>query len=108
MMKTVPDTTLKKNDGFIEVNPLTAKSVGLTQGAYAQLTTPVGEAKVRVNLSEGIMPGVVAMARGLGRTAFDKFIKGKGINVNNLIGPVEDPTTGLDAAWGIKAKLVKA
>jgi anaerobic selenocysteine-containing dehydrogenase len=108
MMKTVPDTTLKKNDGFIEINPLTAKSLGLTQGAYASLTTPIGQATVRVNLSEGIMPGVVAMVRGLGRTAFDKFIRGKGVNVNDLIGPVEDPTTGLDAAWGIKAKLAKA
>jgi anaerobic selenocysteine-containing dehydrogenase len=63
---------------------------------------------VRVHLFEGIMPGVVAMARGLGHTAYDGYMAGKGVNVNELIGPVEDPSSGHDAAWGIRAKLAKA
>jgi hypothetical protein len=51
------------------------------------------------------MPGVVAMPRGLGHTAYDQFLANKGINVNRLIGPVEDPASGFDAAWGIRAEL---
>jgi anaerobic selenocysteine-containing dehydrogenase len=69
------------------------------------LTTPVGKAPVRIHLSEGIMPGVVAMPRGLGHTAYDDYLAGKGQNINDLIGPVEDPASGLDAAWGIRAQL---
>lgn len=108
MIKTVDDTVIKDMDGFVEINPQTADAVGLGEGALATLTTPRGEARVRVHLFEGIQPGVVAMARGLGHTAYDRYLADKGVNVNRLIGPVEDPSTGHDAAWGIRATLAKA
>ena len=108
MIKSVADTVIKGKDGFVEVNPQTAGAAGLTEGALATLTTPRGEARVRVHLYEGIKPGVIAMARGLGHTAYDGYLAGKGININELIGPVEDPSSGHDAAWGIRAKLAKA
>jgi anaerobic selenocysteine-containing dehydrogenase len=72
------------------------------------LSTPVGEARVRVHLDDGVMPGIVSIPRGLGHTAQGPFLAGKGVNVNRLIAPVEDPASGLDAAWGIRAKLTKA
>jgi len=108
MIKTVSGTVVKGKDGFIEINPQTASAAGLSEGSMATLTTPRGEARVRVHLFEGIHPGVVAMARGLGHTAYDGYLAGKGVNVNELIGPVEDPSSGHDAAWGIRAKLAKA
>ena len=49
------------------------------------------------------MPGLAGMPRGLGHTAYDEYLAGKGENVNELIGHVEDPVSGLDAAWGIRA-----
>lgn len=108
MMKTLADTVLKGNDGFVEVNPETARQLDLEEGRTATLVTPVGTADVRVHLENGIMPGVIAMARGLGHTAYDGFLAGKGVNVNKLIGPMEDPASGLDAVWGIRARLTKA
>ncbi|MDD3992835.1 MAG: molybdopterin-dependent oxidoreductase, partial [Desulfobacteraceae bacterium] len=108
MTKTVGDDVLLGNDGFVEVNPKTADAAGLGEGQAAVLSTPRGQARVRIHLSEGIMPGLVAMPRGLGHTAYDDYLAGKGVNVNTLIGPVEDPASGLDAAWGIQAKLAKA
>lgn len=106
--KTVEDTILKKKDIFVEVNPKTAKPLGLKEGACAELVTPKGKAKVKIHLYEGIMPGLVGMPRGLGHTAYDEYLSGKGVNVNELYGSVEDPISGLDAAWGIRAKLSKA
>jgi len=47
----------------------------------------------------------VALPRGLGHTAYDKFLARKGVNVNQLIGSVDDSASGLDAVWGIRAKL---
>ncbi len=105
MIKTVSDTVIRGQDGFVDVNPETAKKLGLADGQHATLTTALGAAKVRVHHEEGIRPGVVAMPRGLGHTAYDGFLAGKGVNVNQLIGPVDDPASGLDAAWGIQAKL---
>jgi anaerobic selenocysteine-containing dehydrogenase len=108
MMKTVEETILKGNDSLVEINPATAKKAGLRAGDAAVIETPRGRAKVRVHLYDGIRPGLIAMPRGLGHTAYDKYLADKGVNVNELIGPVEDPASGLDAAWGIRAKLSKA
>lgn len=108
VIKSVEDTVLKGNDVLVEVNPATAESIGLKDNSYAILSTPKGEAKVRVHYYNGIMPGLVGMPRGLGHTAFEKNLAGKGVNVNALTAAVEDPATGFDAAWGIRAKLARA
>ena len=111
VIKTVDDTILFKNDLCIEINPKTAQSYNLSEGKYARLTTPKGSVKVRVHLYEGIMPGVIAMPRGLGHTpgftGNDKYLAGKGVNVNELMGSAECPD-GLNAAYGIRAKLERA
>jgi len=106
-MKTVEDTVLKGNDNFVEINPQTAKKYNLAEGKYAILTTPKGKAKVKVHLFEGIMPGVVGIPRGFGHTAHSKYIATKGINYNELIGPIYDSVSGLDSAWGIRATLTR-
>jgi anaerobic selenocysteine-containing dehydrogenase len=108
VMKTVEDDILIKNDSLIQVNPETAHALGLSERCLAVLSTPQARAKVRVHLSHGIRPGLIALPRGLGHGGNDKFIAGKGVNCNELIGPVPDPVSGLDAAWGIRAKLEKA
>jgi len=144
-VKTVEDTVLLKKDVLVEINPETADQIGVSHGDYAIITTPVGEAKVRINIFEGIMPGVVGMAQGLGHSTGaegeivikeggslsarvgatgmigstggvsansgrleNRYIGGKGVNVNELISPITDPGSGLDAAWAIRAKISKA
>jgi len=108
MIKTISDKVLKGETLLVEVNPETARAAGFGEGDSALLKTPVGNATVRVHLTDGLMPGLVAMPRGLGHTAYSRFLAGKGTNANELIEPVEDPVSGLDAAWGILASLVKA
>ncbi len=108
VIKTVEDTVLKGNDILVEINPQTAKTLGLQEGRYAKLSTPKGTAQVKVYIYDGIKPGLVALATGLGHTACSKFLAGKGVNVNDLIGPVEDSASGHNAVWGIRAKLSRA
>ena len=108
VIKSVEDTILKGKDVCVEVNPATARSLGLADGKLATVSTPKGEARVRIYHYDGIMPGVVAIPRGLGHTADDKYMAGKGVNFNELIGSVEDRASGLDTAWGVRAKLAKA
>ncbi len=105
-IKTVADTVLKGADIAVEINPATAK--GLKDKGFAKLTTPAGSAKVLVNLNDGMMPGVIGMVEGLGHTFDNKYVSNKGVNVNDLIGPVIESGSGLDAAFGIKAKISKA
>jgi anaerobic selenocysteine-containing dehydrogenase len=108
LMKTVPDTMLKENYGVVEINPLTANTLRVAEGENVVLKTPKGEARVLIHLSHGVAPGVVAMPYGLGHTTIDRYLSNKGVNVNRLIGPMEEPASGLYATWGIRAKLVKA
>ncbi len=108
VIKTVSDTILKGLDILVEINPETAKTLGLSEGKYAMLSTPEGQVKVKIHLFDGIMPDLIAMPRGLGHTAYDSYLANKGVNINALIGPVEDPVSGMNAAWGIRANLVKA
>jgi anaerobic selenocysteine-containing dehydrogenase len=108
LVKALEDTILTGNDVFVEVNPQTAKEFGLQAGKYATLNTPKGNARVKVHVFDGIMPGVIALPRGLGHTAYDKYLADKGVNVNALMAPLQDPASGHDAVWGIRAKLSKA
>ncbi len=104
-VKTVEDTVLKGDHIFIEINPKTARSAGLQEGQRVLLSTPKGKAEVKIHLFEGIMPGVIALPRGLGHTGYDDYLAGKGVNFYTLIGTVEDSDSGMDVAWGIRAKL---
>jgi menaquinone reductase, molybdopterin-binding-like subunit len=105
-IKTVSDRILKGKDIFVEINPETAQ--GLKDGGFATLTTPAGSARVRVDFNEGIMPGVIGMVKGLGHTFDNTYVAGKGVNINELVTPVIEPGSGMDAAFGIKAKILKA
>jgi menaquinone reductase, molybdopterin-binding-like subunit len=105
-VKTVSDRVLKGNDIVVEINPQTAG--GLKDKELAVLATPIGEVRVKVNLNHGMMPGVIGMVTGLGHTFDNQYVSGKGVNINDLIGQVIEPDSGLDAAFGIKAKLSKA
>lgn len=106
LTKTLEVTELKRNDLFVEVNPKTAADYGLSKGGFAMLKTPKRKAKVLVHLSEGIMPGIIGIPKGLGHKAYDDYLAGKGVNANSLMGVVEDPVSGLSATWGIRAKLI--
>ena len=108
VMKTISDTVLKKNLSCIEINPVTAGKFGLANGNQALLSTPQGSVTVKICLSEGIMPGILALPKGLGHESNDKYLAGKGANFNQLVNPLSDPVTGMDMAWGIMAKLNKA
>jgi anaerobic selenocysteine-containing dehydrogenase len=104
-LKTVPDNELKGGDIVVEINPKTAVSAGLSDGRSAMITTAAGLALVKVSFSDEIMEGVIAIPRGLGHHGQEKHIADKGVNVNVLIAPVEDPVSGLDGAVGARAAI---
>lgn len=105
-VKTVSDKVISGKYSVVEINPASAGP--LKNGDFAVLKTVMGKALVKIGLNEGIMPGVIGMPRGLGHAFNNPYVAGKGVNVNDLIGPVIEPGSGLDAAFGIKATLSKA
>ena len=71
------------------------------------IKSPKGEIQVRVSLFEGAMPGMVYLPLGLGHTAYDEFLKGKGANPNDIIQAGKDPLAGHPVWWSTPVKLIK-
>jgi len=108
MTKLLFDFELKGNDCFVEINPKTAAKAGLREGEKVALQTERGKVNVRVHLTEAARPGVVFIPTGLGHTGFDSYIKGKGVNANEIIVAQADRLTGLATWWLTRVKITKA
>ena len=106
--KTLFDHQLLKNESFAEINPKTAAEYNLKQGDRVTIESPKGKVHVRVSLFEGAMPGIVYLPLGLGHTAYDDFLRGKGVNPNHIIFPGKDPLSGHPVWWNTPVRLKKA
>ncbi len=107
LYKTIFDDQLLGNDSFVAVNPETASEYRLEQGDPIVIESPAGAITARVNLSQGAMPGIVYMPMGFGHTAYDEFIRGKGVNPNDIIDAGKDPLSGQPAWWATPVKITK-
>ena len=107
MTKLLFDFQLKGNDSFVEINPETAAKIGLKEGDRVALETQLGKATVRVHLTQAALSGAVFIPTGLGHTSFDSFIKGKGVNANEILKVQQDKITGLATWWLTRAKIFK-
>jgi anaerobic selenocysteine-containing dehydrogenase len=106
--KTLFDDQLKKDQSFVDINPDTAEGYNLKQGDSVFIESPKGRIQALVNIFEGAMPGIVFMPLGLGHSAYDDFLRGKGANPNEIIYGGRDPLSGQTVWWNTPVRLVKA
>ncbi|MGD9039518.1 MAG: molybdopterin-dependent oxidoreductase [Desulfobacteraceae bacterium] len=107
LKKTLFDHQLMKNESFAEINPKTAGEHDLKQGDRIIIQSPKGEVKVRLNLFNGAMPGVVYLPLGLGHTAYDDYQRGQGVNPNEIIDGGKDPLSGQTVWWDTHVRIIK-
>jgi len=107
LQKTLFDYQLKGGDLFVQLNPKTAAEYGLSEGGRIMLRSRQGELRARVHLFEGAMPGVVFIPVGLGHTAYDRYLRGKGAHPYTIIERVEDPLSGQPIWWNTRVKVIK-
>ena len=108
VIKQLSDTTLKGNDLFVQINPITAMYHNFKDGDRVILETSMGRVRVRIHEFAGVREGVVLIPMGLGHSAFDKFQRGKGINAHRLFDVKKDAISGLAVWGGAPAKMTKA
>ena len=86
-------------DPLVEINPSTAKSLGIGEGDWVWIESPRGKIKQRARLTEGIHPGVVHAQHGWWFPEKDPPEYGfKESNVNLLTGGMPcDPHTGSES-----------
>jgi anaerobic selenocysteine-containing dehydrogenase len=74
-------------------------------GDTVRLAGASGEFAARVHVCEKVMDGVVAAPLGLGHTAWDEYVKGKGDNVHKLLAVAEEPETGRTVWTGSRVNI---
>jgi anaerobic selenocysteine-containing dehydrogenase len=107
LTKTIFDHILLKQDLFLEMNPKTAKELGLKEGDQVEVSSPLTKERFRVHLFEGVMPGVVHAPLGFGHVGYDEFLKGKGVNIAKLLWATIDPVIGSPIWWGTKVNITR-
>jgi anaerobic selenocysteine-containing dehydrogenase len=84
---------------WLEINPKTAKSLGLEQGDLVQVESQHGTLQAPAFVTPGIAPEVVAMPLGQGHEHFTRYATGLGANPISILAPMQ--VSGTDSfAWG--------
>lgn len=101
---------------WVEMNPATARELGLREGDVVEVTSPEGQVRAPVYLYPAIMPDVVAMPIGQGHSEYGRYAKDRGVNPISILSPQVEPKSGNLAssatrvnitATGSRVKLVK-
>ena len=91
-----------------EINSATAATLGLKDGKEVWLESPFQKIRARVKFSEGVLPGVVAVASGQGHYSYGRWQKGIGVNPFELIGVDYDRISGQSAFFNTRVKVSPA
>ena len=85
---------------WVEINPKTAASLGVSDNDVVQVESPYGTLEAPVVIYPGIRPDMVAIPVGQGHKDFGRYAQAvSGSNPLVLVAPVTDPNTGA-LAWG--------
>lgn len=98
LQETPDPMTTATWDTWIELNPETAKRLGVQHDDVVKVSSPFGEIEAVVYVFPGIHPDVVAMPVGQGHTAMGRWAKGRGANVLRILAPRAVTSTG-QMAW---------
>lgn len=85
-------------DSWLEMNPETARELGLKENDQVTVESPFGKVTTQLKLVRGTRPDVVNMPFNQGHTAVGRYAKGRGVNGAGILNPASEPASGL-AAW---------
>ncbi len=97
-----------KWDSWVEVNPATAKRLGIVDGDEVWVESPLGKFKTWARLYPGAMPNVVNVPAGLGHKAYGQWAQGRGENPNQILGEARDELAGFVAWYATRVRISKA
>ena len=98
-MQELPDPmTSVVYSSWVEVNPLTADKLGLSEGDLVRVVSPHGAITAPVLIFPAIMPDVIAMPIGQGHTEFGRYATQRGANPISILAPQIEPKSD-SLAW---------
>jgi len=99
LQETADPMTTARWGTWVELNPETARELGVSDNHVVRVISPHGELEAPVVVYRGIRPDVIAIPVGQGHSDYGRFAGGRGSNPMALVAPVTDPDTGA-LAWG--------
>ncbi|WP_396207977.1 molybdopterin-dependent oxidoreductase, partial [Gemmatimonas sp.] len=104
-LQELPDPVSKIAwQSWVEVHPSTAKKLGIKEGTHLTIETAAGKVTAPAYIYMGVRPDTVAIALGLGHTAYGRFAQNIGVNAYDLVPAGWDAAGGL-ALGGLKGKV---
>jgi anaerobic selenocysteine-containing dehydrogenase len=95
-------------DSWVEVNPKVARQLGIVDGDWVWVESPLGKFRTRARLYPGTMPNVVNMPAGQGHKAYGRWAQDRGANPNQILGEERDGLAGFFAWYATRVRLSKA
>ena len=84
-LQEVPDPTTSVTwNTWVEMNPETAKELGIENDDVVQITSPAGTIEASVYQYPAIRPDTIAIPFGQGHTAYGRYAEGRGVNPADL------------------------
>lgn len=106
-MQELPDPLTSVVYGsWVELNPVTAQQLGLSEGDVVDVQSAHGRVSVPVFVFPAIRPDVVAMPIGQGHGEYGRYAKHRGVNPIEILAPEIEPSTGALAWSATRVKLV--
>lgn len=99
--------TREKWTNYAQLNPETAKKLGLEEDDEIWIESPIGKIKTRVKFLPH-HPEVVAVPFELGHKEYGRWAKNRGVNPNSIIANEHDNLGGLASFSSTRVKIYKA
>jgi len=88
----------------VEIAESDARELGIKSGDTVELTVSDRRLSAPAHVSQGIVPGVVALAAGQGHTANGRHADGRGVNAYSLLEAAADEDGFLMSAGGLELR----
>jgi anaerobic selenocysteine-containing dehydrogenase len=98
---------MRKWDSWVEINPETARELGIADGDQVWVESPLGRIRVSARLYPGAMPEVLNMPIGFGHRAYGRWAKDRGANPNMIIANEYEHLGGLVAWSSTRVRIYK-
>jgi anaerobic selenocysteine-containing dehydrogenase len=107
-MQEISGMTVRETwDSWLEMNPESARKLGLAENDRVKIESPFGAISTRVKLVAGLHPDVVNMPFNQGHTAVGRYARGRGVNGLEILNPASEPLTGLASFTNTRVKVTR-
>ncbi|MEM7280417.1 MAG: molybdopterin-dependent oxidoreductase [Pseudomonadota bacterium] len=92
---------------WVELNPATAKELGIREGDLLEVASDSGTLTAPAFLYPGIRPDVIAMPMGQGHTEYGRYAKDRGVSPTRILSDLTDSRTGALATAATRVSISK-